>query len=108
MGRSYWFECVRCGYRAKVSGGSDRGLNVFVQTVVCRECKELFDAVTKLRLPDQARAAVYRRIWQILSGEEEDAKYARLSPADRRAIVEILRETKKGLPEYWQKPAGAP
>ena len=58
MGRSYWFECVRCGYRAKVSGGSDRGLNVFVQTLVCRECKELFDAVTKLRLPDEARGAL--------------------------------------------------
>jgi hypothetical protein len=58
MGRSYWFECVKCGYRAKVSGGSDRGLNLFVQTVVCRECKELFDAVTKLRLPDETRGAL--------------------------------------------------
>lgn len=54
MGRSYWFECVRCGYRAKVSGGSDRGLNLFVQTAVCRDCKELFDAVTKVRLPVEA------------------------------------------------------
>jgi hypothetical protein len=60
MGRSYWFECVRCGYRAKVSGGSDRGLNVFVQTVMCRDCKELFDAVTKLRLPDDPRDALQR------------------------------------------------
>ena len=26
--------------------------------MVCRECKELFDAVTKLRLPDEARTAL--------------------------------------------------
>jgi hypothetical protein len=52
-------------------------------------------------LPDPARASIYRRMWQILSGEEKDPKYARLSPADRRAIIEILRETKKGLPEYF-------
>jgi len=53
-------------------------------------------------LPEPARAAIYGRLWQILSGEEKDAKYARLSPSDRKAIVEILRETKKGLPEYFQ------
>jgi len=55
MGRSYWFECARCGYRAKVSGGADRGLHLFVQTVICRDCKELYDAVTKLRLPHEPR-----------------------------------------------------
>ncbi len=53
MGRSYWFECSRCGYRARVSGGPDRGLELFVQTVLCRECKELYDAVIKIRGPDE-------------------------------------------------------
>jgi ribosomal protein S27AE len=52
MGRSYWFECPRCGYRARVSGREDRGLNFFVQTIVCHDCKELYDAVTRLRVPD--------------------------------------------------------
>jgi hypothetical protein len=52
-------------------------------------------------LPEQAQAAVYRRMWQVLSGEEKDQKYARLTASDRRAIVEILRETKKGLPDYF-------
>jgi hypothetical protein len=55
MGRSYWFECARCGYRAKVSGKADRGLNVFVQTIVCRDCRELYDAVTWLRVPEDMR-----------------------------------------------------
>jgi hypothetical protein len=53
-------------------------------------------------LPSEARAAVYQRMWHILSGEEKDVKYARLSAGDRHAIVEILRDTKQGLPNYFQ------
>jgi len=53
MGRSYWFECAKCGYRAKISGRADRGLNFFVQTIVCRDCRELYDAVTRIRLPNE-------------------------------------------------------
>jgi hypothetical protein len=49
-------------------------------------------------LPEPVKSAVYRRLWQILSGAERDSKYAKLSREDRRAIVEILRETKKDLP----------
>jgi hypothetical protein len=58
---------------------------------------EAFDA-----LPADARAMVYERMWEILSGRESDKVYYILSVADRRAIVEILRETKKGLPDYFQ------
>jgi hypothetical protein len=60
---------------------------------------EAFDA-----LPAEARDSVYERMWQILSGKEKSARYARLSLADRRDVVEILRETKKGLPDYFQQP----
>jgi hypothetical protein len=57
-------------------------------------------------LPEQARNAIYQRMWQVLSGAEKSSRYARLSPADRQAIVEILRDTKKGLPSYFQSVAG--
>ncbi len=50
MGRSYWFECPKCGYRAKVSGRADEGIAFFVQTILCQECKELYDAVTRLKV----------------------------------------------------------
>jgi hypothetical protein len=53
-------------------------------------------------MPDQAREAAYMQMWQILSGEGKSHKYSKLSLADRQAIVEILRETKKGLPDYFQ------
>jgi hypothetical protein len=45
-------------------------------------------------LPPQLKTAIYKRMRQILSGEDRSAKYARLSPADRQAILEILHETK--------------
>ena len=54
---------------------------------------EAFDA-----LPQTARNAVYSRLLEVLSGEDTSAKYTHLSPSDRLAILEILRETKKGLP----------
>ena len=57
---------------------------------------EAFDA-----LPSDAKAMVYERLWAILSGSATGSDYSRLTPADRRAIVEILRETKSGLPSYF-------
>ncbi len=61
---------------------------------------DAFDA-----LPSEAKDAIYQRMWLILSGAMTEAKYARLSLANRQAVLEILRETKKGLPDYFQ--AGA-
>jgi hypothetical protein len=55
-------------------------------------------------LPSEAKDAIYKRMWQILSGQEKDGKYARFSRADREATVEILGETKKGLPKYFEEP----
>ena len=63
MGRSYWFECPRCGYRAKISGRPDRGLNFFVQTIMCRDCRELYDAVTRLKVLDGPAALGRRTEW---------------------------------------------
>lgn len=53
-------------------------------------------------MPSLAKDAVYRRLWHVLSGQERSKPYAQVSLADRRAIVEILRETKKGLPDYFK------
>ena len=53
-------------------------------------------------LPAPARDAIYQRMWQVLSGTDPDPKYTRLSFGDRKAIVEILRETKKGLPLFFR------
>lgn len=54
-------------------------------------------------LPSPAKEAVYQRLWDVLSGKVKDEKYAgKLSPSDREAIVQILRDTKPDLPAYYQ------
>lgn len=50
-------------------------------------------------MPPEAKDAIYQRMWQVLSGAEHDQKYARLSPADRQAVLEILHDTKKDWPK---------
>ena len=52
MGRSYLFECSKCGYKASVSGGPDTGFEFCVQTAACRDCRILFDCIVRLRVPD--------------------------------------------------------
>src|SRR5262249_33891008 len=53
-------------------------------------------------LPSAARDSVYRQLWEILSGADRDARYARLSAADRRDVIDILRDTKIDLPDYFR------
>lgn len=48
-------------------------------------------------LPQSAKDRVYRRLYEVLS-----------SSADRHAILEILRDTKKDLPEYWRGSPSSP
>jgi hypothetical protein len=51
-------------------------------------------------LPSEMQDYVWQRLWDVLSNPNE-AKFKHLSPEDRRAIVEILRDTKRNLPPYW-------
>ena len=58
----------------------------------------MFDA-----LPPVMKGLIYERMWQVLSGAERDERYrAALSLADRQAIVDILRDTRPGLPAYFK------
>lgn len=58
---------------------------------------EQFDA-----LPDAAKAYVYRRLWQVLTGRDDTRPFVGLSDRQRDAIYQILLQTKKGLPAYWK------
>jgi hypothetical protein len=53
-------------------------------------------------LPAAATRLVYERLWQVLSGRDRSPQYRHLSLPDRRAIVEILEETKANLPSYFR------
>ncbi|MGP0065815.1 MAG: hypothetical protein ACLQGP_19710 [Isosphaeraceae bacterium] len=56
-------------------------------------------------LPDPVKDHVYRRLWEILDGRGSGKDDPHLTPEDRRAILEILRETKPDLPDYWKAPS---
>lgn len=58
---------------------------------------EAFDA-----LPATARDLVYQRLYDILSGVDTDPRFAHLSQRDRRAILDIIRDTKPMLPNVWR------
>jgi hypothetical protein len=58
---------------------------------------DAFDA-----LPEPSKGYVYHRLLQILSGADDDPDFESLSAPDRQAILEIVLETKRGLPQEWQ------
>ena len=43
-------------------------------------------------------------LWEVLTGKDQSPAFARRTPEERKAILEILRETKPGLPDYWRAP----
>jgi hypothetical protein len=53
---------------------------------------ESFDA-----LPAEMKNYLWRRLGEILSGQDQSPAYASLAPEDRRAVMDILLETK---PEF--------
>jgi len=59
---------------------------------------EAFDA-----LPQKLRETLYQRLWEILTGQDTSPAFARIPAENRRAIIEILIETKKELPSYWKR-----
>jgi hypothetical protein len=52
------------------------------------------------RIPDPALEYIYGRFDEILAGEDQSADFDRLIPADRRAIREILVDTKPAFQMY--------
>jgi hypothetical protein len=59
---------------------------------------EAFDA-----LPQPVKDHVWKRIWEVVTGEDKSEDFQHLSPEDRQAIREIVLATKPGLPDYWRQ-----
>jgi hypothetical protein len=71
-------------------------------------CSYMIYAAAFDGLPLLVRDAIYRRLWQVLSGREDAPRYAGLSGEDRQAILEILRDTKPDLPDYFRRAGASP
>jgi hypothetical protein len=55
------------------------------------------------QLPEPLKAQIYQRLWDILNGQDASSSFDNLPAPTRRAIREILVETKPGLPDYWKR-----
>ena len=54
-------------------------------------------------LPEQVKQHVYDRLREILTNKDTNEDFSHLSGVDRKAISEILQETKPDLAEYWKR-----
>jgi len=55
-------------------------------------------------MPEVVRERVYRRLYEVLTGQDKSQTFAGISAADRQAVLEIVRATKPNLPKYWLGP----
>ncbi len=58
---------------------------------------ESFDAI-----PEIAKAQIYKRLLEVLTNQDQSESYASLTKEDRKAILEILVDTKKNLPDSFR------
>lgn len=54
-------------------------------------------------LPPAAKDRTLLRLWEVLSGLDASERFRHLSAEDRRAILDILRDTLPWLPDYWKR-----
>ena len=54
-------------------------------------------------LPKPALDELYKQLWLALTGQSKNKEFAAIPAADRQAVLEILRQTKRNLPEYFQQ-----
>jgi hypothetical protein len=57
------------------------------------------------QLPKPVKDKIYARLYEILRGNDESGDYDLLTEDTRKAILDILRETKTDLPDNWKERA---
>ena len=66
-------------------------------------CSYLIYSKAFAESPSELRDYVWQRLWSVLTDESGRDKFGHLSSNDRRAIIEIVRDTVPNLPEYWKE-----
>jgi hypothetical protein len=68
-------------------------------------CSYLIYSDAFAALPPEMKEKVYARMFEVLSGKDASADYQKLLPETRRALLEILADTKDDLPAEWKRAA---
>lgn len=108
MGKSYWFECGRCGYRAKVAGRADEGLHLSIQTILCQDCKELYDAVTRIRILEGSQPALHGTLRVPAPGLTTELKSESMKPPSFSWALNRLRYTGEKISDWLRFPLKCP
>jgi hypothetical protein len=66
-------------------------------------CSYLIYSASFEQMPKATKDYVYQQMHDVLTDRHYGGGFSHLSAGDRQAILEILRDTKKDLPEYWRK-----
>jgi len=66
-------------------------------------CSYLIYSDAFAQLPIEAKNYVYQLMYDVLSTPNYGSGFSHLDANDRQAILEILRDTKKDLPDYWRR-----
>ena len=83
MGSLYQFCCQDCGYQVQISGGKDIGMGCATNTIVCNDCRELYDVLTS----DEP--------WLAIKADWQPKNYT-------------CPKTKKHRAELWEHPGACP
>jgi hypothetical protein len=115
VGKTYLFECPQCQYRVKISGGADSGRHCEIQTVLCRDCRELYDVFRRQRRRADAADLIkfpgfYRPdIPPVILGQSS------VNPSSKTPAPLVWRETELVCPvdpehsvEPWNDPGRCP
>ncbi len=65
-------------------------------------CSYLIYSKSFEALPDKIKEHIYKRLRDILTGKDDSPEFSNISAKTGRAILEILVDTKQGLPDYWK------
>jgi DNA-directed RNA polymerase subunit RPC12/RpoP len=113
MGKSYLFECEKCGYRVIAAGGLSEGNDLKVQTIHCRDCRSLQDCVVALRT--NAPPNLWQKFTWIREEVRPDLKTALnrlpLSPLQKRHWIEFAPACpvdESHRIEQWKTPGRCP
>jgi hypothetical protein len=68
-------------------------------------CSYLIYSDAFTQLPQEMYDYVWKRLGEVLTGQDKSSEFTHLTVEDRTAIIEILRETHPGVPADWCPPA---
>jgi hypothetical protein len=99
-GSKEFIESFQKNARRDSQGRSLKDLDL--QTRIFRfPCSFLLDSDAFRKMSVPVREAILSRLHKVLQGENPDPQFEKLSSADRKAILEILKETAPDLTAGW-------